>query len=206
MHASDFSAVYDEHVWRVYGFFAYRMRNRADAEDLTQQTFERALKAWSRYDPARAGVATWLIAIARNLLVDHLRADRSARQQSLDELDAGHEALVDREQHVNLGLEPELEQALAILAPRDREIIALRFGGELTGPEIAEAMGLSVVNVQQILSRSLRRMLAAIERSREAAAAPPARDPRADRVPADEGFGRALVSGSVVPARRVSTR
>ncbi len=52
--ARDFSAVYDEHVWQVYGFFAYRLRTRADAEDLTQQTFERALKSWSRELVGRA--------------------------------------------------------------------------------------------------------------------------------------------------------
>jgi RNA polymerase sigma-70 factor (ECF subfamily) len=92
MPARDFSAVYDEHVWQVYGFFAYRMRTRADAEDLTQQTFERALKAWPRYDPSKASVGTWLIVIARNLLVDHFRADRSSRQQPLDELDGSHDA------------------------------------------------------------------------------------------------------------------
>jgi RNA polymerase sigma-70 factor (ECF subfamily) len=142
----------------VYGFFAYRMRSRADAEDLTQQTFERALKSWSRYDPARAGVATWLLAIARNLLVDHIRADRSARQQPLDDLDRGHDALVDPGNPPDIGLEPDLERALATLAARDREIVALKFGGELTGPEIAAATGLSLANVQQILSRSLRRM------------------------------------------------
>ena len=159
----DFSAVYDEHVWHVYGFFAYRMRTRADAEDLTQQTFERALKAWSRYDPAKASVHTWLIVIARNLLVDHYRADRSSRQQPLDELDGGHDALQDTRDQPDLGLEPDLERALSTLSAREREIIALRFGGELTGPEIAEATSLSLANVQQILSRSLRRMRAVIE-------------------------------------------
>jgi RNA polymerase sigma-70 factor (ECF subfamily) len=163
MSSRDFAAVYDEHVWRVYGFFAYRMRSRADAEDLTQQTFERALKSWSRYDPSRASVATWLLAIARNLLVDHHRADRSPRQQPLDELGAGHDALVAGGPEPDLGLEPDLEQALASLGAREREIIALRFGGELSGPEIAEATGLSLANVQQILSRSLRRMRAVME-------------------------------------------
>lgn len=49
----DFSAVYDEHIWQVYGFFAYRLHSRADAEDLTQQTFERALRSWHRYDASR---------------------------------------------------------------------------------------------------------------------------------------------------------
>ena len=163
MPARDFSAVYDEHVWRVYGFFAYRMRNRADAEDLTQLTFERALKSWSRYDASRAGVATWLLVIARNLLIDHVRADRSSRRQPLDELDASHGALVATGGEPDLGLAPDLERALASLGPREREIIGLRFGGELTGPEIAEAMGLTLANVQQILSRSLRRMRAVIE-------------------------------------------
>ena len=163
MPARDFSAVYDEHVWRVYGFFAYRMRNRADAEDLTQLTFERALKSWSRYDASRAGVATWLLVIARNLLIDHVRADRSSRREPLDELDGGHPALADAGDAPDLGVEPDLERALASLGTREREIIALRFGGELTGPEIAEATGLTLANVQQILSRSLRRMRAVIE-------------------------------------------
>ena len=51
---ADFARVYDDHVWRVYGFLAYRVRDRAVAEDLTQSTFERALRAWSRFDPRRA--------------------------------------------------------------------------------------------------------------------------------------------------------
>jgi RNA polymerase sigma factor (sigma-70 family) len=168
MPARDFSAVYDEHVWQVYGFFAYRMRSRADAEDLTQLTFERALRAWSRYDPRRATVATWLLTIARNLLIDHLRADRSSRRQPLDALDAGHDALVAPDVQPDLGLEPDLERALSSLGAREREIIALRFGGELTGPEIAELMGLSLANVQQILSRSLRRMRSVIDERQSA--------------------------------------
>lgn len=172
MPARDFSAVYDQHVWQVYGFFAYRMRDRADAEDLTQQTFERALRSWERYDPKRAGVATWLLVIARNLLVDHFRADRSARRQPLDELVGDHAALVDAGEQPDLGIEPDLERALASLGARERELIALRFGGGLTGPEIAEATGLSLANVQQILSRSLRRMRIVIEEAEPARADP----------------------------------
>ncbi|MEA2156463.1 MAG: hypothetical protein QOE11_2603 [Solirubrobacteraceae bacterium] len=150
------------------------MRSRADAEDLTQLTFERALRSWSRYDPARASVATWLIVIARNLLVDHMRADRSGRQQPLDELDQ-HNALISREDQPDLGLEPGLERALSSLTPREREIIALRFGGELSGPEIAAATGLGLANVQQILSRSLRRMRAVMEQAEPEQVKPGAR-------------------------------
>jgi RNA polymerase sigma factor (sigma-70 family) len=155
----DFSSVYDEHVWHVYGFFAYRLRSRADAEDLTQLTFERALRAWGRYDESRSAVGTWLLAIARNLLIDHVRADRGTQLvEEMPELMASDSP--------RLGLDPDLERALAALGDRERELIALRFGGDLTGPEIAAITGLTLANVQQILSRALRRMRASMEAAR----------------------------------------
>ena len=161
MPGSDFGAIYDEHVWRVYGFFAYRLPSRADAEDLTQQAFERALRAWSRYDESRASVSTWLMAISRNLLIDHLRARRGPQPALIDE--SGLEALGSVTDRHDLGLDPDLERALAELGSRERELIALRFGGDLSGPEIAELTGLTLANVQQMLSRSLRRMRASLD-------------------------------------------
>src|SRR5215472_7097913 len=162
MSQREFVSIYDEHVWRVYGFFAYRLRSRQDAEDLTQQTFERALRAWGRYDERRAAVSTWLMAIARNLLIDHLRASASS-QQTVAEPEPGLVAAAP-DQH-SIGLDPDLERALAELNPRELELIALRFGGDLTGPEIAELTGHTLANVQQILSRALRRMRASLDGS-----------------------------------------
>jgi RNA polymerase sigma factor (sigma-70 family) len=161
MSSRDFTATYDRHVARVYGFFAYGVRSRADAEDLTQQTFERAMRAWGSYDGARASASTWLLAIARNLLIDHLRADRSRCTELID--DGGLETIAAPADRHSLGLDPDLERALAELNPRERELIALRFGGDLTGPEIAELTGLTSANVKQILSRSLRRMRASLD-------------------------------------------
>ncbi|MGA2928405.1 MAG: sigma-70 family RNA polymerase sigma factor [Solirubrobacteraceae bacterium] len=157
---SDFTRVYDDHVWRVYGFIAHRLRDRDVAEDLTQATFERALRAWSRFDPRRASEQTWLLAIARNLMIDYYRRDRSAMFEPIDErlepsVAGPEEALTSS---------PELIDALAQLSERDREILALRFGGDLSGPEIATLMGLSLANVQQILSRSLRKLRGLLER------------------------------------------
>ena len=160
MAGQEFADVYDRHVSDVYGFFAYALRSRADAEDLSQQTFERALRAWARYDQTRASPSTWLLAIARNLLVDHLRALRVT--QPVDA--AGLESVAAEPDRHGLGLDPDLEQALAELGPRDRVVIALRFEGDLTGAEIAALTGLSVSNVQQILSRSLRRMRSRLDR------------------------------------------
>jgi RNA polymerase sigma-70 factor (ECF subfamily) len=151
---ADFARVYDEHVWRVYGFISYRLRDRDIAEDLTQLTFERALRAWSRFDPDRSSQSTWLLAIARNLLIDHYRADRSGLSQPLDELVtptiAGPEE--------RFAGTPRVIEALTHLKDREREILALRFGGDLSGEEIATVVGLSLANVQQIMSRSLRQL------------------------------------------------
>ena len=155
--------LFDEHVWDVYGFVAYRLGNRGDAEDLTQQTFERALRAWRRFDPSRAQPRTWLLAIARNLLIDHYRRDRSSLHRHLGEGGVGEEHLPTEEGPEMFGVSPELAAALATLSDRDREIVALRFGADLRGPEIAEMLGLTLANVQQILSRSLRRLRAELE-------------------------------------------
>ena len=161
-----FDEIYEEHVWRVYGFIAYRVDSREDAEDLTSQTFERALRAWHRYDDRRASPATWLIAIARNLLIDRFRSTPAPGGQS-----ALHEtpdsALPSRPgpEH-DLGVTPELAAALARLSEREREVIALRFGGDLTGQQIADLTGMSLANAQQVLSRTLRRLRADLEGER----------------------------------------
>src|SRR5690606_13546098 len=113
----------------------YRVRSREDAEDLTQLTFERAYRAWKRFDPDRANVKTWLLKIASNLLIDHHRR-QSNHEDSVppDEISA----MAERDPSIerSLGISPELDRALSILSQRDREVIALRFGADLTGPEI----------------------------------------------------------------------
>lgn len=154
-----FARVYEEHVWHVYGFFAYRVVDRSLVEDLTQTTFERALRHWPRFDPRRASERTWLLAIARNLLIDHHRRDRATPVGDVD--DRLLPPVAGPEEH--LGVRPELASALARLGDREREVLALRFGGDMGGPEIAELLDISVANVQQILSRSLRRLRAELK-------------------------------------------
>ena len=156
-----FEDLYEDHVREVYGFFAYRLGGRQPAEDLTQVTFMKALRAWDRYDPLRSAPLTWLLAIARNVLIDHYRADHSGREEPLAG-DAALDAAMGSAPgpDARLGVSPELERALTVLSDRDREVIALRYGADLTGPEIAALLGLSLANVQQIVSRSLRKLRA----------------------------------------------
>lgn len=157
----DFVQVYERHVWHVYGFLAYRVREREVVEDLTQATFERALRAWPRFDRRRGSEVAWLLTIARNLLIDHHRRDRSARVEPIQE--RGLPPVAGPEDDA-VG-SPAVADALTRLDERDREVLALRFGADLNGPEIAELLGLSVANVHQIMSRSLRKLRSLLEGS-----------------------------------------
>jgi RNA polymerase sigma-70 factor (ECF subfamily) len=153
-----FEDIYDEHVWAVHGFFMYRTGSRPDAEDLTQVTFERALRAWPRYDPARSQPLTWLMSIGKNVLIDDYRRAqaRTGGLQPVSLEAAGDQS--GEETPSDPGLHPDLEAALVALGEREREVIALRFGADLDGPAIAAFMELTLANVQQILSRALRKL------------------------------------------------
>ncbi|HWW67721.1 MAG TPA: sigma-70 family RNA polymerase sigma factor [Solirubrobacterales bacterium] len=160
----DFVRAYEEHVWRVYGYLAYRLRSRSDTEDLTQLTFERALRSWSSFDPERSPLGAWLLVIARNVYIDHRRREGTASRKiasgrPIDGALAGAVPGPERE----FGLDPALAAALRRLSRREREVVALRFGGDLRLREIAEAMGLTVANAQQVLSRALRRLRSLLE-------------------------------------------
>ena len=100
------------------------------------------------------------MSIANNLLIDHYRRDRTTRQEPIEDHLSGPELSAE---DPDMGLSPDLAYALEQLGQRERELIALRFGGELTGPEISELTGLTLANVQQILSRSLRKIRATLE-------------------------------------------
>lgn len=160
---ADFIEIYDEHLGLVYGYIACRVANRADAEDITQQTFERALVHWAAFDGSRARVTTWLIAIARNLLIDHYRS--SGARPGATPLETLAESELPRapERGTDVGLDPELAAALADLSDRERELVGLRYFADLSGLEIAAVTGLTLANVRQILSRSRRRLRSRLE-------------------------------------------
>lgn len=151
--------MYRVHVRSVYAFLAYSV-SRETAEDLTSATFERAIKAWDRFDPAKASERTWILTIARNALTDHYRRQSLRNAVSTDE----HPALLQR-----LTAEDPLAARVRIdgftgwlreLGPREREVLALRYGADMTAQEVADAMELSEANVHQIVSRSLRKLRA----------------------------------------------
>src|SRR5688500_10574015 len=119
--SASFAATAEEHLDDVYGYLVYLTRDRSLAEDLTADTFEKALKVWRRFDASRGSARTWLCQIARTTALDWFRAEERRRRR--EELAAPPERV---EAGLAEGLSPELEAALGSLSAGEREVIALR--------------------------------------------------------------------------------
>lgn len=153
--------VYREHVDAVFAFFAYSL-GRQGAEDLTATTFERVVRHWKRYDTARSSERTWILTIARNILIDHYRRQSLRTAVSLDERPYLVDTLSEHDEGLSRAIDRDaFSSRLADLTPREREVLALRFGGDLSGAEISRALDLSEANVHQIVSRSLKKLRSA---------------------------------------------
>jgi RNA polymerase sigma-70 factor (ECF subfamily) len=159
--------VYREHVDAIYGFLSYSV-GRDTAEDLTAATFERVVRSWGRFDAARAGERTWIFAIARNLLTDHMRSQKHRSGPSLDERPLILDSVATDVDPLEHTFEVEAVVGwLSKLRPREREVVALRYCADLSVAEIATCLDLTEANVHQICSRALRRLRASAEQERD---------------------------------------
>jgi RNA polymerase sigma-70 factor (ECF subfamily) len=151
-------AVFEAELPRVYNFFRYRVGDGPVAEDLTSETFVKAWTARHRYRRDRAAFGTWLLAVARNVAVDHYRRRRpDAPLDAAADVAAGPtpEDLSARRSDVE-----RLGRLLARRPERERELLALKYGAELTNRAIARATGLTESNVGTILHRAVEAMRA----------------------------------------------
>jgi len=152
----DWDRVYAEQLPRVFNYFRFRIRNQADVEDLTSRTFEKAWRARGKYRDDRAGIATWLFTIARNVAIDHLRESREH-----EPIEAAEYAAFDRTPEMDIEGESDINRlnALARLLPdRERDLLAMKYGAALNNRAIAELTGLTESNVGTILSRVVEKL------------------------------------------------
>jgi RNA polymerase sigma factor (sigma-70 family) len=142
-------------IRRVYQYVSYRVGDGPDAEDITSEVFERAMRYRESYDSSRGDPAAWLMGIAqrciagaaRPLVVDPERAEKEAPGR------------IDEEVQQRLAL----KAALAVLSDRDRELMALRYGADLTARQIADVLELKVNAVEVSLHRALARLREILE-------------------------------------------
>jgi RNA polymerase sigma-70 factor (ECF subfamily) len=150
----NWDAVYVRELPRVYNFFRYRVGDGPVAEDLTSATFEKAWRARASYRHDAAAFSTWLFTIARNVATDHFRRRRT--EVPVEELAARpSDAETPEEEALRRSDRERLSLLLAELPERERELLALKYGADLTNRAIAKVTGLSESNVGTILHRTV---------------------------------------------------
>jgi RNA polymerase sigma-70 factor (ECF subfamily) len=150
-----FGVLYDRYVDAVYRYVFYRVRNDADAEDLTSEVFMRAMRAIPRYEPRQAFLA-WLYRIARNAVID--RARRARTQVSFEDALAHPNAdKVVEPDAALLALSDSavVREAMARLTPLQQEVIVLRYMEGFSTAEIAVLVGKREGTVRGIQFRAL---------------------------------------------------
>ena len=152
--ADAFGELYDMHVVRVYRHIYYLVGRTSEAEDVTAQTFLQAWEAIHRYQDRGAPFLSWLLRIAHNLAISHLRARRDGAQL--------HDGLVDYNRQrdpermaVQQADEERVRQAILRLGDEQRQVIILRFVEDLDYREVASIIGKSVAAVRVIQHRAL---------------------------------------------------
>ena len=160
-HVLDFEALYRSSRDDVFAYAATLLRDPTAAEDVTAAAFERAYRKRGSYRPARGSRRAWLFGIARNAALDELRRRNRSAAMTADpeDLDA---ARPDDEAEAALR-RAALRAALAGLAPREREVIALKFHAGLDNTELAAVLGVSVSNAGTLLHRAVTALRKAID-------------------------------------------
>lgn len=148
-----FDRLYHEHAPGLLGFLTYQTGDRALAEDIVADTFERVLSSRSGWR-GQSGEKTWLYAIAMNRLRDLARR-RGAESRALERVASAPGADDDL---TAVGDRDLLQRALQGLSEEERAVVALRFGADLSLREIAELLEERQSTVEGRLYRGLRRL------------------------------------------------
>jgi RNA polymerase sigma factor (sigma-70 family) len=157
MRADEFERLYAEHASDLFAFLAYRTGSAALAEDLLADTFERALRARFRFDRRRGSQRAWLYSIALNLARDQARR-RAAEGRAVERAGARIGAGGPPDPAEDAASRLALVAALDELSSEEREAVALRFGADLTVPEIARLTKQPLTTVEGRVYRALRKL------------------------------------------------
>ncbi len=160
-----FDTLFRSYTPRLMSFLTRMVRDRARAEELTQEVFVRIYQAAERYEP-RAKFSTWLFGIAHNLALNDLARAYRKREQPLEDvhIDTTADARPDAGEQLEARRTSEsLEKAIGELPERQRSALLMRSVQGLGYEEIGEAMGTSVSSVKSMLHRAREKLVAHLE-------------------------------------------
>ncbi|ATE57570.1 MULTISPECIES: sigma-70 family RNA polymerase sigma factor [Actinosynnema] len=154
-----FGALYDRYVDVVYRYVLFRIGDRTLAEDVTSETFLRALRSIGSISYQGRDVGAWFVTIARNIVFDHVKSSRYRLEVTTAELADNREAADGPEQEVlALATSEELLRCVRQLGDDQRECITLRFIQGLSVAETAARMGRNEGAVKALQHRAVRRL------------------------------------------------
>lgn len=158
-----FGQLYDHYWPTVYRFLYYRLNTQHVAEDLTSETFFRALRSMNKFQWQGKDFGAWLVTIARNLVIDHFKSGRNRLESPTDDF-TGHEGgTTSPEDDVLAGLTNNiLTTAIQQLAPEQQECLVLRFLNGQSIAETARALGRSEGAIKQLQLRAVRNLAKAL--------------------------------------------
>jgi len=141
----------------LYNYVVYRVADQAVADEIVATACERGLKRLHQYDPKKGSFKAWMFGIARNTLNDHFRTKvGQGTVISLEALPAIQgRGDTPEEQVIRAERFEQVILLLDHLTETEREVVGLRYGGELKYREIAELMGLNIDHVGVLLHRAL---------------------------------------------------
>lgn len=151
-----FAGLYDRYFERVYRYVYYRVREEAEAEDVTSEVFFRALRAMPRYEPRQPFLA-WLYRIARNAIIDRRRAmrPRVSFEDALAHPDAGDHVVDPDVSLLASDRRSRLRIAISNLTSEQQEVVLLRFVEGLSAEEVGQIMGKRAGTVRGLQFRAL---------------------------------------------------
>lgn len=155
--AMRFDLLYRASATELYAYVASLVHDRAAAEDVTAQAFERAFRRRRTFNPRRGSERAWLFGIARNAALDELRRRRRHASLLVDPQDPAAEVALDASA-ADADRRAAVRAALAALEPREREIVALKFHAGLSNAEIAQVIGVSESNAGTRLHRAVTKL------------------------------------------------
>jgi RNA polymerase sigma-70 factor (ECF subfamily) len=151
--------LYLRYADNVYGYVCSIVRDEHEAEDVTQGIFAKLLTALQRYEPRSVPLSAWILRIAHNASIDHMRARRAVPCEEVRSVD-------DEDFDLSRERARDLHTALEKLPPEQRDVIVMRFVLGLSPREIAERIGRSEDAVHGLQHRgrtTLRRELTALQ-------------------------------------------
>lgn len=158
--ARAFGELVRSHHRRVYNFLVQLTRRHHDAEDLAQQTFVKAFHHLARFDRSRP-LINWLLTIARNTALNHFRDTKRWEEMPVEP--AGHEPTPARHAEQKEQAENLWARARAVLAPREFEVLWLRFAEDMSTRETAQTVGLTETHVKVLVFRARQTLLKGVQ-------------------------------------------